>query len=459
MKSRPALQGLAGRFQRAASAAIVAAVAGAAIPAHAADTPSAWSLYAMQPGHNAWFDSSFPAVSWTFEVPGAAEAQKSLTDRTAIRDLVGFPIGASVVDGAVYAPNDDGHLYKFDAKSGKLLWSFNAYNQVMTTPIIADAGGKPLVFIGAGNSVFTFSHARQFAAMGASVIRGTGVSAIDAVNRTTGKLVWSYSTEGEDMPTPMITTGDLLIFGNGDGHVYALDAATGALKWKTAIASFVSMSSAAFDPVNGVVIMGGTRPSNIYALDVATGKRLWTVHPKEIFSSSGGDGTWAVAAGVAIGQIETRDATEKTTASTEELAIDVASGKILWSDRLGIGKVPPRNKDAVPTVVGGVVYTGSPVTHKDYAIDARTGAVLWNASLGTGMKAAPTVIGDAVIQPTSSGRIFTLDARTGRVLHVYDPHQGGYGPQNGVGVGGTFFIGTNSGVFQAIPLARLGVRP
>ena len=425
-----------------------------AVAAHAADTPGAWPMYALQPSHNAVFASAFPAVRWTFEAPGANDARSAVKSNTTIRDLVGFPIGVAVANGAVYAPNDNGYVYKLDALSGKLLWAFNAYNQVMTTPVVAQAGGKSLVFIGAGNSVFAYSHAKRFGKTGAAVIRGTDVSAFDAVDADTGKLVWSYPTQGEDMPSAVFAHG-MLIFGNGDGHVYALDAADGSLKWKTAIGSFVSMSSATYDPAHNVVMMGGTHPSNIYALDAATGRRLWTVHPDGIFSSSGGDGTWAVAGAVAVGQIETRKPGQTTTSSSEEIGIDIASGKVLWSTVLGTGKTPPRNKDAVPAVDSGIVYTGSPVTHAEYAIDSTTGKIVWETHIGPSMKAAPTIVGDRVIQPTGSGKIFTFDRSRGTVLHVYDAKQGGYGPQNGVAIGRTLFIGTNTGYLQAIPLTEL----
>ena len=425
------------------------------LSARAADTPSAWPMYALQPGHDAVFASGFPAVRWTFETPGAAEALAAVRNKTTIRDLVGYPIGVAVVGDAVFAPNDNGYLYKIDARSGKLQWSFNAYNQLMTTPVVARAGGRDLVFVGAGNSVFAYSHARKFGVAGASVVRGTDVSAVDAIDVHTGKLVWSHPTRGEDMPSAVFAHG-LLIFGNGDGHVYALDAANGALKWKTPIGSFVSMSSATYDPVHDVVTMGGTHPSAIYAIDAASGKRLWTVHPPHIFSSSAGDGTWAVAGTLVVGQIETRRRGQTDTSGSEELAIDLRTGRIAWSAMLGSGKTPPRNKDAVPAVDGGVVYTGSPVTHAEYAIDARTGRILWQTRLGPGMKAAPTVIGDKVLQPTGSGKIFTLDRSRGAVTHVYDARQGGYGPQNGVAIGGTLFIGTNKGYLQAIPLRDLG---
>lgn len=422
--------------------------------AQAADTPSSWPMYAMQPDHNAAMKSSFPAVNWTYEVPGAAEARKMVKNNTIIRDLVGFGIGVAVVDGAVFAPNDNGYLYKLDAKTGKLDWSFNAYNQLMGTPVVATVGGEKLVFVGAGNSVFAYSHAKKFGVKDAQVIRGNDVSAFDAVNAATGKLVWTYKTKGEDMPTAVYDAG-MLLFGNGDGHVYALDAGTGVLKWKTAIKSFVSMSSATFDPRKNVIIMGGTHPSNIYALDAATGKRLWTVHPKNIFSSSGGDGTWAVEGDLTIGQIETRTAAQKSSSGSEEIAINIGTGKIVWSRSLGTGKTPPRNKDAVPAIVGGVVYTGSPVTHDEYAIDAKTGKIEWEIPIKVGMKAAPTIVGTDVIQPTGKGKIFTFAKSTGKVLHIFNQNQGGYGPQDGVAVGNTYFIGTNAGFMQAIPLSKL----
>jgi outer membrane protein assembly factor BamB len=436
-----------------ASAALVAALT---TTAFAGNTPASWPMYALQPSHNAAFTSDFPAVSWTFQAPGAAAARQAVHNNTIIRDLVGFPIGVAVANDAVYAPNDNGYLYKLDAKTGKLLWSFNAYNQLMTVPVVATVAGKELVFVGAGNSVFAFSHAKKFATKGAHVIRGTDVSAIDAINAQTGALVWSFKTKGEDMPSAVFDRG-LLLFGNGDGHVYALDAATGALKWKTPIKSFVSMSSAAFDPRQNIVIMGGTHPSDIVAVNAASGKLLWRVHPKNIFSSSGGDGTWAVTGNETIGQIETRTATEIKNSSSEELAIDIATGKILWSVNLGTGKSPPRNKDAVPAIAAGIIYTGSPVTHQEYAIDAKSGKILWHTPLKVGMKAAPTIVGADIIQPTAKGAIITLDKKTGKVLNDINFKQGGYGPQNGDVVGNTYFIGTNAGYLQAIPLTKLAV--
>ncbi|TAN05075.1 MAG: hypothetical protein EPN38_12630 [Rhodanobacteraceae bacterium] len=453
------------RLRLAGSCALALAIAPgllAAAPAtRSPATPQSWPMYALAPGHNAWHASDFPALSWRYAVPGAAEANASrLLNRTMIRDLVGFAVGVAVVDGTVYATNDDGYLYAVDARTGKLRWRFHAFNQLMGTPIVATVDGRRLVFVGAGNSVFAYSHAVNFAKPGARVIRGNGLSAMFAVDAATGKQVWVYPTQGEDMPTPVFDRGRLL-FGNGDGHVYALAAASGQLVWKTPIKSFVSMSSATLDPGRGVLVMGGTQPSAIHGLDAETGKLLWSVTPPGVFSSSAGDGTLAIHGSTAIGQIETQDDAQARSgeSSSQELAIDLGSGKILWSTTLGGGKVPPRNKDAVPTIVAGVVYTGSPVTHREYALDAASGKILWQRAMPASMKAAPAVVGNAVIQPTASGDIVTLDKGSGKIIHTYNGHQGGYGPQNAVVVGRTLFIGTNAGTLQAIPLEKLAVRP
>lgn len=424
-------------------------------------TPAEWTGYAMSPGHNAWHASAFPAVAWSYRVPGAAEANASkLLNHTMLRDLVGFAIGVAVANGTVYATNDDGYLYAVDARTGKLRWRFHAFNQLMGTPIVATMGGRALVFVGSGNSVFTYSHAINFGQADTRVVRGNGLSALFAVDAASGKEVWAYPTQGEDMPTPVLYRGRLL-FGNGDGHVYALDAANGKLAWKTSITSFVSMSSMTLDPQSGVLVMGGTWPSRIYGVDAASGRLLWSVEPPNVFSSSAGDGTWAVYGDTAVGQIETQSGNQIHTgsASSEELAIDLKSGRIVWRAVLGAGKVPPRNKDAVPTVVGRVIYTGSPVTHREYALDASTGGILWQQPMPASMKAAPTVVGDMLIQPTASGDLVTLDRYTGGIHRIYSRHEGGYGPQNAVVVGQTLFIGTNAGILQAIPLAQLGIHP
>lgn len=422
--------------------------------------PQAWPMYGMNPAHDATYDepgATAKPVAWKFGVPGAVplaatpgEVMKTYVDVTAVRDLVGIPVGVSVVAGTVYVPSDNGRVYALNASDGKLAWQFNALNQVMTTPVVAQTVKGALVYVGGGNADFSYSEAVKFGTPGASVVRGTGINGIYALQAKTGEVVWTFRTQGQDMPTPVYHDGKV-IFGNGDGHVYALDAVAGNLLWKTEIRSFVSMSSATL--AGNLVVVAGTHPDAIYAIDANTGALAWKTEPGNVYSSSMGDCAPAASGGIVVTQIEV--ATQKPgVAGSEEIGVDAATGRIIWRTMLGEGKIPPRNKDAVPMISDSVVYTGSPVTNSAYALDLGTGRVLWRRELSR-MKAAPSVEGGQVFFPVANGTIFALDRKTGGIVNEYKSGNGGFGPQNGVIVNHTMYIGTNYGWVYAIPTNEL----
>lgn len=447
-------------------ASFAAGVCGAATGTTAAPAaaegawPQSWPMYGMNAAHEAtWNGSGTGAnpVGWKFAVPGAValaatpeDVRRQYVNVTAVRDLVGIPVGVSVAGGIVYVPGDDGHVYALGAADGKLVWQFDALNQIMTTPVVAPTARGVLVYVGGGNADFSYSEAVKFGTPGAAVVRGTGINGIYALQAKTGEPVWSFRTEGQDMPTPVYHAGRI-IFGNGDGHVYALDAATGNLVWKTAIRSFVSMASATL--AGDRVVVAGTHPDAIYALDAATGALAWKAEPGNVFSSSMGDCAPAAAGGIVVTQIETTTG-KPGLAGSEEIAVDAATGKFAWRTMLGEGRVPPRNKDAVPMIADGVVYTGSPVTNTAYALDLGSGRILWSRKLSR-MKAAPSVEDGHVFFPVANGTIFVLDRKTGAIVNAYHSGNGGFGPQNGVIVNHTMYIGTNYGWVYAIPTSEI----
>ncbi len=465
MEARPAK-----RLSVAASLAALALLSGcshkspqasASAPEAALASPHAWPLYGLNAAHDARYEGAKgaqAAVHWVFQVPGAipdgmkkAAIKRTYVNITSVRDLVGIPVGVAVADGTVYVPDDNGFVYALDGSNGHLLWKFNALNEIMTTPLVAGSGTNKLVYVGGGNSTFSYTQAVKFGHKGAGIVRGTDINGIYALHAGTGKLAWVYHTKGEDMPTPAIV-GGMLVFGNGDGHIYGLDAATGQRKWRVGIKSFVSMSS---DTVyHDLVIMGGTHPNAFYAVNAKTGKLVWRTAPKAVFSSSMGDCAPAQAHGIVVTQIE-RKAKGPHRAQSVEIAFDAKTGKILWQTTLGTGKVPPRNKDAVPMIVGGTIYTGSPVTASAYAVQLKTGKVLWHTPLKVKMKAAPSVSGPDVIFPVGNGAIFVLNRKTGTILSKYMTHHGGFGPQNGVVIGQTYLIGSNFGWMYALPIQTL----
>jgi outer membrane protein assembly factor BamB len=130
------------------------------------------------------------------------------------------------------------------------------------TPARAAAGDWP-----------TFLHDPQRTAAGNDTI-------ISTANASQLALKWAFKTGGPIAASPTIVGGTVYV-GSWDGYEYALNAATGALVWKTFLGQttapcypqLAGVSSAA-DVENGVVYVGGG-DSYWYALDAATGNVLW----------------------------------------------------------------------------------------------------------------------------------------------------------------------------------------
>jgi outer membrane protein assembly factor BamB len=99
-----------------------------------------------------------------------------------------------------------------------------------------------------------------------------------AVRSDSGELVWK-SPSG-DQPgttqyrsTPVLANGTLFV-GNSDGGMYALDARTGAQKWK-----FVTGSTVRSHPlVLGNVLYFGSDDDYFYAINATTAELLWKIH-------------------------------------------------------------------------------------------------------------------------------------------------------------------------------------
>jgi alcohol dehydrogenase (cytochrome c) len=71
-----------------------------------------------------------------------------------------FTAGAGVLGtrgGVVFASTAEGSLIALDAKSGRLLWSFNAGVPITASPISYAVDGQQFVAVSAGNLVYSFA--------------------------------------------------------------------------------------------------------------------------------------------------------------------------------------------------------------------------------------------------------------------------------------------------------------
>lgn len=430
--------------------------------------PQHWSLYAATPEHNAAFElpSGAPevlvkGVSWAFQEDGALPLDGPPKDSAVLgprlapvktTQFLGNAVGVTVYKGIVYTESDMMHVYANDAVTGKLLWAANTDNAAMGNPVIADG----VVLVGSGDTGFSFEQVMAFARH-QPVVRGLGWSAVYGFDWLTGKQLWRLPTLGEAMPS-LACRGHVCYEATGDGHIYAIEAKTGRVMWKTEVGGFDSMSS--LNLYDDLVLAGFTLPNYLYALDADTGKVIWKQTVENVASTGMGDNSPTVDAqkGIVIqNSVVDGDPVTRTTDS-EVFAMDARTGKILWQTKLGRGPSPPAYKAGVAMIHDGVVYIGSPNTSRFFALDEETGRIRWSLPIpeagpaGAGRGAATFYHG--LLWLAAGPNVFAIDPSDGHVLGQMRPG-GRFGIVNPVIVGGTMYLDNSWGWVQAIPLDKV----
>ena len=309
-------------------------------------------------------------VKWTFQTHG---------------EVVSSP---AIVDGVVYVGSNDGNLYALDQQTGAKKWAFKTGARVPSSPAV-DQG---LVYFGSYDGTFY------------------------AVESATGKLRWKFANTGERryaathlhgalpvgevMPdpfdvylsSPAIAAG-AVYFGSGDGNIYALDAATGALKWKFHTGDVVHASPAIAD---GKLYIGSW-DSNFYALDAATGKELWrfkTGEDADIHNQVGIQSSATISDGVVY--FGCRD--------SNLYALDAATGKKLWSFN---------NKGSwvivSPVVHEGKLYFATSDTALLHAVDAKTGTPIASLQFSWPIFSSPSIAGATLYLAAQDGKLNAVD--------------------------------------------------
>jgi outer membrane protein assembly factor BamB len=111
--------------------------------------------------------------------------------------------GAALDNGILYIGSGDGHVYAFEATSGRPVRTFRTSGAV--------SGGVTVT--------------------GGTLFAGSADHHVYAFRTGTGEQVWAHPTGGPVNSTPTVAGGTVYI-GSDDGYLYALDAGTGHLAWR-----------------------------------------------------------------------------------------------------------------------------------------------------------------------------------------------------------------------------------
>jgi outer membrane protein assembly factor BamB len=342
------------------------------------------AMFRGNPQHSGIYSSAavpaFTKVKWKFRTRGRVLSSPAVVGDTA------------------YVGSTDHNLYAVNLADGTQRWKFRTGSRVVSSPAVV--GG--LVYFGSYDGNFY------------------------AVDASTGKEKWKFETAGERryaakhihgaqppaetmpdpfdfyMSSPTVADGTVY-FGSGDGNVYALDAASGRLKWKFSSGDVVHASPAVAD---GTVFVGSW-DTFFYAIDAGTGKQKWkfkTGDDPEIHNQVGIQASALVADGLVY--FGCRD--------SKLYALDAKTGERKWVfDNKGSWVINS------PAIHDGKLYFSTSDSGRFYGVDPKTGAELMSLKLIWPMFSSPAIAGDHLYIGSHEGKLIDINLKTQKLAWTF----------------------------------------
>jgi outer membrane protein assembly factor BamB len=320
-------------------------------------------------------------VKWTFHTHGQIYASPA------------------VVDGVAYIGSTDGVVYAVDAATGAQKWKLATRGRVVSSPAVV------------AGTVYVVSYDSKLYAIDAATGTAKWTFATAGEHRFIAKHIHGLQPDNEPMPDPFdfflsspAVADGVVYFGSGDGRVYAVDAASGALRWQVQTGNVVHASPAI---ANGVVYIGGW-DTYFRALDAATGRELWkfkTGDDDVIHNQTGIQSSAAVANGLVY--FGCRDA--------HLYALDAKTGARAWAyDTKGSWVI------GSPAVKDDVVYFATADSGLFHAVDARNGAERFSIATNRWpMFSSPAIAGTLAYVGTHQGKLIAIDLAGQKLAWMY----------------------------------------
>lgn len=266
-----------------------------------------------------------------------------------------------------------------------------------------------------------------------TVYVGSMDSSLYAIDLATGKVRWQYQTTGPvEESSPCVHSGVVYI-GDLSGILHAVDAATGKARW-TFKAGDEIKSSPNWD---GNRIYFGSYDQNVYCVSAATGTLVWkyategpvhctpAIDKGKVYISgcdenfraldaATGKQLYALPLGAYSGASAAvrDDQAYVGTFGNEVLSIDLTRRIAQWTY-----KHPSRNfpfySSAALTGARVVLGGRDKIVH---CLERSTGKAVWTFSTQARVESSPLIVGDRVFAGSNDGILYELDLATGKKI-------------------------------------------
>jgi outer membrane protein assembly factor BamB len=273
-------------------------------------------------------------------------------------------------------------------------------------------------------------------------------------------MKWRYDI-GNKMAGPAFSNG-VVYAGSNDGTLYAIDAATGTLKWKFYdVQGFYNIPSVHYGKVFvNITAYGG---NYLYALDEATGSIVWkkyaggmsNLHPTVVnnmmyvantssvfaFDANTGVIKWVYDSGLAFANPTVANGVVYSNTEGSILtAINEVTGAKIWEYSDPLSSFPVGKS---PTLVNNVLYTGT--TSSLYAINATDGSLKWKADWAYTNFSCPVISNNILFVYSVAAELTAVNINTGQIYW-----KAGSVTTNPAAANGVVYVGGGSNKLYAL---------
>jgi outer membrane protein assembly factor BamB len=322
-----------------------------------------------------------------------------------------FGLSAPVVAGSAVVAVGPRTVIAADLDSGQQLWNVGKDFGPSVPPAVADAGKRQVLIFteGFGDSPPGASPSASTSVAPSPSANGSNGgfdSHLTAINLATQDPAWKTPLQLKEVSRTGVTVdGTTAIVGDNRGNVYAVDTATGELRWTADAGGFLTNPLAVADGLIVASVQGNrTTRASLVAFKESDGTRAWQVEVQ-------GAAVLASSPAIVGGRIIV-GFSDQTVRS-----FDLSDGTEQWSARLNS---PLTFLSAVAVTTDAVV--AADLSGEVYRLDLATGARVWDFALNEPVLRSPVVIaGDVALVATAKGRLAAFDMGSGRLVWQSEP--------------------------------------
>ncbi|MBD3676762.1 MAG: PQQ-binding-like beta-propeller repeat protein [Planctomycetaceae bacterium] len=284
---------------------------------------------------------------------------------------------AAIVGDHVYVPVIDGYLLCLNRINGSLIWKHRSIESNNPKDFAPGFKAAPLV-------------TEQL------VICGDEDGVLHAVDRKTGKKVWTFESEAEIAGGANLA-GDRIIFGSHDSYLYCVKLSDGNLVWKFQTQDRVNCAPAIAD--GHTFISGCDEHLRVISLD--EGKQIADVPLNSFLIAS--PALWD-------------DTLYVGTYTSKVVALNWKKTEFIWTYQDGDEEFPYHSSAAITEkflVVGG--------RDKElHCLDRLTGQEIWKFRTRAGIDSSPAIVDDRVFFGSSDGNLYGVDLKSGKEIFKHN---------------------------------------